>query len=129
MTEYQIFNMMYVGFISNSMYFVGMVLLTWLGFRMANNIYNSPDANMAAKLFTSLYCVLVAAMLFYTQQIGAAILNTAVGNLEAGGEELADSAARMKQYVDDPLTIGRTVQTLFVVVVLLFQLAITWRSK
>ena len=31
MTEYQIFNMMYVGFISNSMYFVGMVLLTWLG--------------------------------------------------------------------------------------------------
>ena len=129
MTEYQIFNMMYIGFISNSMYFVGMVLLTWLGFRMANNIYNSSDANMAAKLFTSLYCVLVAAMLFYTQQIGAAILNTAVGNLEAGGEELADSAARMKQYVDHPLTIGGTVQTLFVVLVLLFQLAITWRSK
>tara|TARA_X000001036_G_scaffold3080_1_gene2696 strand:- start:934 stop:1323 length:390 start_codon:yes stop_codon:yes gene_type:complete len=129
MSEYQIFNMMYVGFISNSMYFVGMVLLTWLGFRMANNIYNSSDANMAAKLFTSLYCVLVAAMLFYTQQIGAAILNTAVGNLEAGGTELADSATRMKQYVDHPLTIGGTVQTLFVVVVLLFQLAITWRSK
>ena len=48
MTEYQIFNMMYVGFISNSMYFVGCVLLIWLGFRMANNIYNSPDANMAS---------------------------------------------------------------------------------
>ena len=128
MTEYQIFNMMYIGFISNSMYFVGMVLLTWLGFRMANNIYNSSDANMAAKLFTSLYCVLVAAMLFYTQQIGAAILNTAVENLGAN-PELADSHDRMKQYVDNPLTIGGTVQTLFVVLVLLFQLAITWRSK
>ena len=126
MTEYQIFNMMYVGFISNSMYFVGMVLLTWLGFRMANNIYNSSDANMAAKLFTSLYCVLVAAMLFYTQQIGAAILNTAVSNLEVYGFE---SYERMEQYVDNPLTIGGTVQTLFVVLVLLFQLAITWRSK
>ena len=127
MTEYQIFNMMYVGFISNSMYFVGMVLLTWLGFRMANNIYNSSDANMAAKLFTSVYCVLVAAMLFYTQQIGAAILNTAVANLEVN--VFSDSAERMKQYVDSPLTIGGTVQTLFVVLVLLFQLAITWRSK
>jgi len=127
MTEYQIFNMMYVGFISNSMYFVGMVLLTWLGFRMANNIYNSPDANMAAKLFTSLYCVLVAAMLFYTQQIGAAILNTAVSNLEVNGFQ--ESYERMGQYVDNPLTIGGTVQTLFVVLVLLFQLAITWRSK
>ena len=127
MTEYQIFNMMYVGFISNSMYFVGMVLLTWLGFRMANNIYNSSDANMAAKLFTSVYCVLVAAMLFYTQQIGAAILNTAVENLGVNG--FSESAERMKQYVDNPLTIGGTVQTLFVVLVLLFQLAITWRSK
>ena len=127
MTEYQIFNMMYVGFISNSMYFVGMVLLTWLGFRMANNIYNSSDANMAAKLFTSVYCVLVAAMLFYTQQIGAAILNTAVENLDVNG--FSDSAKRMTQYVDNPLTIGGTVQTLFVVLVLLFQLAITWRSK
>ena len=126
MTEYQIFNMMYVGFISNSMYFVGMVLLTWLGFRMANNIYNSSDANMAAKLFTSLYCVLVAAMMYYTQQIGAAILDTAVTSLEAVNEA---THKRMEEYTNNPLTIGGTVQTLFVVLVLLFQLAITWRSK
>lgn len=126
MTEYQIFNMMYVGFISNSMYFVGCVLLIWLGFRMANNIYNSPDANMASKIFTSLYCVLVAMMTFYTQQIGAAILDTAVTSLADVG---AASAERMVQYVDNPLTIGGTVQTLFVVVVLVFQLAITWSKK
>ena len=126
MTEYQIFNMMYVGFISNSMYFVGCVILIWLGFRMANNIYNSPDANMASKIFTSLYCVLVAMMTFYTQQIGAAILDAAVTSLADVG---AASAERMVQYVDNPLTIGGTVQTLFVVVVLVFQLAITWSKK
>ena len=126
MTEYQIFNMMYVGFISNSMYFVGCVILIWLGFRMANNIYNSPDANMASKIFTSLYCVLVAMMTFYTQQIGAAILDTAVTSLADVG---AASAERMVQYVDNPLTIGGTVQTLFVVVVVVFQLAITWSKK
>ena len=126
MTEYQIFNMMYVGFISNSMYFVGCVLLIWLGFRMANNIYNSPDANMASKVFTSLFCILVAMMTYYTQQIGAAILGTAVTSLTDIG---AASAERMDQYVDNPLTIGGTVQTVFVLVVLVFQLAITWSKK
>lgn len=126
MTEYQIFNMMYIGFISNAMYFVGMVLLTWLGFRMANNIYNSNDANMTAKLFTSLYCILVAAMMFYTQQIGAAILNTAVDSLQAVN---VATHTRMMEYTGHPLSIGGTVQTAFVVLVLLFQLAITWRSK
>ena len=126
MTEYQIFNMMYVGFISNSMYFVGCVLLIWLGFRMANNIYNSPDANMASKVFTSVFCVLVAMITYYTQQIGAAILGTAVTSLTDIG---AASAERMVQYVDNPLTIGGTVQTVFVLVVLVFQLAITWSKK
>ena len=126
MTEYQIFNMMYVGFISNSMYFVGCVLLIWLGFRMANNIYNSPDANMASKVFTSLFCVLVAMITYYTQQIGAAILGTAVTSLADIG---AASAERMVQYVDNPLTIGGTVQTVFVLVVVVFQLAITWSKK
>ena len=126
MTEYQIFNMMYVGFISNSMYFVGMVLLTWLGFRMANNIYNSTDANMAAKVFTSAYCILVAVMLFYTQQIGAAILGTAVTQLTDIGSA---SAERMQMYVNNPLTIGGTIQTLFVLLVVVFQLAIVWRNK
>ena len=126
MTEYQIFNMMYVGFISNSMYFVGMVLLTWLGFRMANNIYNSSDANMAAKVLTSVYCLFVAVMMFYTQQIGAAILDTAVASL-ASIE--AASAERMLTYVDNPLTIGGSVQTAFVVLILVFHLALGWNKK
>tara|TARA_B100001287_G_scaffold267549_1_gene262830 strand:- start:3411 stop:3791 length:381 start_codon:yes stop_codon:yes gene_type:complete len=126
MTEYQIFNMMYVGFISNSMYFVGMVLLTWLGFRMANNIYNSSEPNMAAKVFTSVYCVLVGVMLFYTQQIGAAILETAATSLAAIE---ASSAERMSTYPNSPLSIGGPVQTFFVLLVVIFQLGIVWGKK
>ena len=126
MTEYQIFNMLYVGFISNSMYFVGMVLLTWLGFRMANNIHNNSDANMVAKLFTSVYCVLVGIMLFYTQQIGAAILETAATSLAAIE---AASAERMSTYPNSPLSIGGPVQTFFVLLVVAFQLGIVWGKK
>ena len=126
MTEYQVFNMMYVGLISNAMYFVGMVLLTWLGFRMANNIYNSQDANKGAKVFTSAFCVLVGVMMFYTQQIGAAILDTAVTTLADIG---APSAERMQEYPDSPLSIGGAVQTLFVLLVVVFQLLIVWSKK
>jgi hypothetical protein len=126
MTEYQIFNLMYVGFISNSMYFVGMVLLTWLGFRMANNIFNSVDANMGAKVFTSIYCVLVGIMLFYTQQIGAAILETAANSLVA---IKAESAERMSTYPNSPLSVGGPLQTFFVLLVVVFQLAIVWGKK
>tara|TARA_B100001939_G_scaffold238861_1_gene206222 strand:+ start:486 stop:812 length:327 start_codon:yes stop_codon:yes gene_type:complete len=108
------------------MYFVGMVLLTWLGFRMANNIFNSTDANMAAKVFTSIYCVLVGIMLFYTQQIGAAILETAANSLVAIE---AASAERMSTYPNSPLSVGGPVQTFFVLLVVVFQLAIVWSKK
>ena len=126
MTEDQIFNLMHVGFIQNAMYFVGMVLLIWLGFRMANNIYNNAESNMMAKIFTSLFCVLVAAMMFNVQQIGAAILGTAVASLAEIG---AASADRMQVYLDHPLGIGGIVQTVFVLLVVVFQLAIIWNKK
>ena len=108
------------------MYFVGMVLFTWLGFRMANNIYNSPEANMAAKVFTSGYCVLVGIMLFYTQQIGAAILETAVVSLQDMGAESGD---RLAMYSGSALSIGGPLQTALVLLIVVFQLAITWRTK
>jgi hypothetical protein len=65
-------------------------------------------------------------MLFYTQQIGAAILGTAVTQLADIGSA---SAERMQMYVNNPLTIGGTIQTLFVLLVVTFQLAIVWRNK
>ena len=126
MTEYQVLNLMYVAFISNAMYFVGCILLVWLGFRMANNIYNSSENNMPAKAFTSLFCILVAVILFYTQQVGGGIFNAYVNQLVDMG---ASSADRLQPYLDSPLVIGGTVQSLFTLVVVIFQLAIVWNKK
>ena len=126
MAEYQILNLMKVGFIKNAMYFVGMVLFTWLGFRMANNIYNNPDANMLAKVFTSVFCIFVAAFMFGVNQIGASILESAVTQLNEIG---AASGERMAEYLDFPLVVGSPLQTAFVLFILAFQLAITWSSK
>ena len=126
MAEYQILNLMQVGFIQNAMYFVGMVLFTWLGFRMANNIYNNSNANMLSKVFTSVFCIFVAAFMFGVNQIGGSILESAVMQLNDAG---ASSAERMAEYLNFPLVVGSPLQTGFVLFILAFQLAITWSTK
>jgi len=123
MTEYQVLNLMQVSFIQNAMYFVGMVLMTWLGFRMCNNVRNKPNANMAGKVFTSVYCLFVAAFMFQVNQIGGAILASNAALLVDMG---AASGDRMAEYLDAPLIVGGSVQTVFVLFILLFQLALVW---
>jgi|TARA_B100002003_G_C13943487_1_gene457747 uncharacterized membrane protein (UPF0136 family) len=123
MTEYQVLNLMQVGFIQNAMYFVGMVLMTWLGFRMCNNVRNQPNSNMAGKVFTSVYCLFVAAFMFQVNQIGGAILASNVALLVDMG---AASGDRMAAYMDAPLIVGGSIQTLFVLFILVFQLALVW---
>ena len=123
MTEYQILNIMHVGFIQNAMYFVGMVLMTWLAFRMCNNVRNNPNTNMAGKAFTSIFCVFVALFMTQTNAIGGSILTSSVNSLVDVG---APSAERMSAYLSSPMIIGGPVQKVFVLFVLVFQLALVW---
>ena len=126
MTEYQILNMMHVGFIQNAMYFVGMVLMTWLAFRMCNNVRNNPNTNMAGKAFTSIFCVFVALFMTQTNAIGGSILTSSVNSLVDIG---AASADRMSAYLSSPMIIGGLVQKVFVLFVLVFQLALVWTKE
>ena len=123
MTEYQVLNLMQVGFIQNAMYFVGMVLMTWLAFRMCNNVRSNPNSNMLAKVFTSVFCLFVASFMYSVNQIGGAILGSNVALLVDMG---AASGERMAAYMDAPLIVGGSIQALFVLFILVFQLAIVW---
>jgi hypothetical protein len=123
MTEYQILNIMHVGFIQNAMYFVGMVLMTWLAFRMCNNVRNNPNTNFVGKAFTSIFCVFVALFMTQTNAIGGSILTSSVNSLVDVG---AASAERMSAYLSSPMIIGGPVQKVFVLFVLVFQLALVW---
>ena len=123
MTEYQVLNLMQVGFIQNAMYFVGMVLMTWLAFRMCNNVRSNPNSNMLAKVFTSVFCLFVAAFMHQVNQISGAILGSNVALLVDMG---AASGERMAAYMDAPLIVGGSIQALFVLFILVFQLAIVW---
>ncbi|MDA8854208.1 hypothetical protein N9I57_00870 [Gammaproteobacteria bacterium] len=126
MTEYQILNIMHVGFIQNAMYFVGMVLMTWLAFRMCNNVRNNPNTNMVGKAFTSIFCMFVALFMTQTNAIGGSILSSSVNSLVDVG---AASAERMSAYLSSPMIIGGPVQKIFVLFVLVFQLALVWTKE
>ena len=123
MTEYQILNLMHVGFIQNAMYFVGMVLMTWLAFRMCNNVRSNPNTNMAGKVFTSVFCLFVALFMTQTNAIGGSILTVSVASLVDVG---AASADRMSEHLSSPMIIGGPVQSAFVLFILVFQLALVW---
>mgnify|MGYP001583074369 FL=1 len=123
MTEYQILNLMHVGFIQNAMYFVGMVLMTWLAFRMCNNVRSNPNTNMAGKVFTSVFCLFVALFMTQTNAIGGSILTVSVASLVDVG---AASADRMSEHLSSPMIIGGPVQSVFVLFILVFQLALVW---
>ena len=64
--------------------------------------------------------------MFGVNQIGGSILESAVVQLNDIG---AASAERMAAYLDFPLVVGAPLQTIFVLFILAFQLAITWSSK
>jgi hypothetical protein len=125
MTEYEVLNLMYLGFVQNGMFFVAMTLMTWLGFRMANNVYNS-DADMSAKVFTSIFCLFVAFFFYTTNQIGGSILTSYTSQLVEMG---ADSGLRLKAIVDSPAAAGGSIQAAFTLFILVFQLAIVWKKK
>jgi len=78
---------------------------------------------MAGKVFTSVYCLFVAAFMFQVNQIGGAILASNAALLVDMG---AASGDRMAEYLDAPLIVGGSVQTVFVLFILLFQLALVW---
>jgi hypothetical protein len=108
------------------MYFVGMVLMTWLAFRMCNNVRNNPNTNMAGKAFTSIFCVFVALFMTQTNAIGGSILTSSVNSLVDVG---AASAERMSAYLSSPMIIGGPVQKVFVLFILVFQLALVWTKE
>ena len=125
MTEYQVLSLMQLGFIQNAMYFVGLVLMTWLGFRMANNVRANPSSNMIGKVFTSVFCLFVASFMFSVNQIGGSVLSN---NADLLVDMEAASGEGLAELVNSPLVIGGTLQILFVLFVLVFQLALVWTT-
>ena len=126
MTEYEALNLMYVGFVFNGIYTLGFILFTWLGFRMARNIYEDASASMLGKVFTSIFCLFVAFFFVQSNMIGGGILQSYTAALVDMGSSSGD---RLSEYANSPTILGGPVQTIFQIFILVFQLAIVCVKK
>ena len=126
MTEYEALNLMYIGFVFNGIYTLGFILFTWLGFRMARNIYEDTSASILGKVFTSIFCLFVAFFFIQSNMIGGGILQSYTAALVEMGSSSGD---RLSEYANSPTILGGPVQTIFQIFILVFQLAIVWVKK
>ena len=126
MSEYEALNLMYLGSTFNAIYTLGFILFTWLGFRMARNIYEDSTATILGKAFTTIFCIFVAFFFIQSNMIGGGILQSYTSILvdmdSASGE-------RLSAYANSPTILGGPVQTIFQIFILAFQLAIVWTKK
>ena len=126
MSEFEALNLMYMGFAFNAIYTLGFILFTWLGFRMARNLYEDTSATMIGKVFTSIFCVFVAFFFIRSNMIGGGILQSYTSILVEMG---SSSGERLSEYANSPTILGGPVQLVFQIFILVFQLAIVWTKK
>ena len=109
MSEYEALNLMYLGFTFNAIYTLGFILFTWLGFRMARNIYEDSSATMLGKVFTSIFCLFVAFFFVQSNMIGGGILQSYTSILV---EMDSSSGERLSDYANSPTILGGPVQSM-----------------
>ena len=126
MNEQEALSLMYMGFTFNALYTLGFILFTWLGFRMARNIYEDSTATMLGKVFTTVFCLFVAFFFVQSNMIGGGILQSYTSILVEMGSA---SGERLSAYANSPTILGGPVQMIFQLFILVFQLAIVWTKK
>ena len=127
-TEYEIWTLMNLGLISNAMYMVAMVLLTWLGFRFAAAIAADPSTPMMGKITATVFYVIVGFMFYNTAQIGGMIIASSAENF-ALLPEMTSRAADLIVRVESGFIPGGVITTALNVVIVFFQLAMTWIKR
>jgi len=127
-TEYEIWTLMNLGLISNAMYMVGMILLTWLGFRFAAAIAADPTTPMMGKITATVFYLIVGVMFYNTAQIGGIIIASSAENF-AFLPEMSSRAADLIVRVESGFIPGGVITTALNVVIVFFQLAMTWIKR
>jgi hypothetical protein len=127
-TEYEIWSLMNLGLISNAMYMVAMVLLTWLGFRFAAAIAADPSTPMMGKITATVFYLIVGFMFYNTAQIGGMIIASSAENF-ALLPEMSSRAADLIVRVESGFIPGGVMTTALNIVIVFFQLAMTWIKR
>jgi hypothetical protein len=130
MTEYELVSSMHMAFTQNAIYFLCMTIFTWIAFNLANGIrvaVNRGDTvRNIAKIFLSIFCVFVGFFFLNVSLIGGGILE---GYTVALVEIQSTAGERLTELSTAPGSIGSSLQILFHVFIVIFQLTMIWFPK
>ena len=128
MTEYEAWTLMAAFFTGNALFFLGLIVAVWLGFRMSNNIYEAGNSPMIAKALTTAYCLSVAFFMFINLSQNVSLLNdfAAIFSQLAENTEISEAARRL---ADTDTTVQNIVNLVFVLSIIVFQMAGVWMKK
>ena len=128
MTEYEALSLMAAFFTSNAVFFLGSIVAVWLGFRISNNIYEAGNAPVIAKALATIYCLCVAVFMFRTLSQQVSLLN----DFTMGFSQLAETteiSAAAQRMVNFDATVPSIINGVFVLSIILFQMAGVWMKK
>ena len=125
MSEVEIWNIMYMGLISNAMYFVGMVLMTWLGFRFAAKVREEQNAELVGKILVSAFFVMVGLSFLNVTMIAGDIISTSASAMALLNERTA-GADNLIEAGSSPLNPGGPLSYVFHALIVGMQLLMVW---
>ena len=124
MTELEIWNVMQMGLISNAMYFVGMVLMTWLGFRFAAKMREEQNSELVGKILVSAFYLMVGLSFFNVNMIAGYIISTPAYSM-AELEVKSPAAINLIEISNSPANPGNPLTYVFHILIVGMQLLMT----
>ena len=116
---------MQMGLISNAMYFVGMVLMTWLGFRFAAKMREEQNSELVGKILVSAFYLMVGLSFFNVNMIAGDIISTAAYSM-AELEVKSPAAINLIEISNSPANTGNPLTYVFHILIVGMQLLMTW---
>ena len=113
---------------------IGSILLIWLALRIANNIRNSEEDNMVAKVLGTGFGLLVVAGAYYWQAAYFGLRANTANNFKQLSENGMELSAGVQQFIAnfasvDPVTAPGPGLILFDLIILAMILASIWMPK
>lgn len=124
-------NLMGIFMVSNAIYFAACAFLIWVGFRFTNNIYNTPDTIIVAKILTTVFCLSVGIFTLGNMSAGTELFKDVAdvfNAMQAAGVDIGPAAVRLIEQTANAPAIN-LIQLLFLGSVVLMQLAQIWMKK
>ena len=137
--EIATFTIYQMGRAANALVFIGSILAIWLSFRMALQVRDRADSNLATKFLSSIFGILVVYGTYIAWTINQGLitgtyqtLNLVKENLENAGMEVGPATLGFLDYysyLSEPMAYPGIAGSIFLLVVLVIILGSIWGPK